>query len=329
MTSNGQAVQRISERRYKIFYQTTSDVEHDLLIQIDDDPLARVIAMIPSPLNTNLWLHIIPNLKFPYDVAIASDGKIVVSELFDHRVSVFDSNGVKLNEVGEYGDKEGQFGCPWGVALTKRDEIVLVDKNHSRIQLFTVDGKFLKSTSGKKGTRLGEFSRKIAGIAVHPRTDMIYVCDCDNNRIQILNSELTSIGEFGSFGCQMKETEETEAKFYRPFSLDFDDEDYVYIVDRYNSRIQKLTLEGKHVLNFGNEVLCDPQGLTVDRHAKKVYVSNWKDHSVAEFSTDGTFIKKVGGGSVTFRKPSGMAMDKNGRLYVTNHDNDFNCVKVL
>ena len=72
----------------------------------------------------------------------------------------------------------------------------------------------------------------------------MYVADYGNNRIQVLNRNLTFSHMFGSHGSN-------EGQFNYPCGVTIDDNTGdVYVADYWNHRIQKFTSDGKFVSIF-------------------------------------------------------------------------------
>jgi peptidylamidoglycolate lyase len=90
----------------------------------------------------------------PTDVAVAADGCIYVSDGYrNSRVVKFDSTGKYLFEWGTKGDGPGQFDIPHAIDLDDRGNVYVADRENSRVQVFTADGKFIRSwTDGSYGT---------------------------------------------------------------------------------------------------------------------------------------------------------------------------------
>ena len=64
-------------------------------------------------------------------------------------------------------------------------------------------------------------------------------------------------------------------EFDKPAGLAFDDDNNLYVVCRYNHRVQKLTVDGEFLLKFGDMGTADgqldcPLGITV--HNKRVHM---------------------------------------------------------
>jgi peptidylamidoglycolate lyase len=82
----------------------------------------------------------------PTDVAVAADGCFYVSDGYKNsRVVKFDSTGKYLLEWGTKGDGAGQFDIPHGIDLDAAGNVYVADRENNRIQVFTPDGKLLKT----------------------------------------------------------------------------------------------------------------------------------------------------------------------------------------
>ncbi|XP_019861261.1 PREDICTED: RING finger protein nhl-1-like, partial [Amphimedon queenslandica] len=104
------------------------------------------------------------------------------------------------------------------------------------------------------------------------------------------------------------------------------------IVHSYNTALvlaSKL-VNGKFVGQFGNKrfgpgQLNGPMGITTDTAATGlVYVSEWGNHRISVFTSDGNFVNKFGsmGRNVNqFDTPYGLAFNEDGTLYVCDFNN--------
>ena len=68
-----------------------------------------------------------------------------VSYFSGHCVKVFNKEGVFLHNIGSEGSGKGQFKWPSGLVVDAFDNLIVSDCENSRIQMFTLDGKFLTS----------------------------------------------------------------------------------------------------------------------------------------------------------------------------------------
>ena len=156
------------------------------------------------------------------------------------------------------------------------------------------------------------------GIAISPLKKRIYIADCDNHRVQVLNPDLTFCRSFGKGGTG-------DGEFKSPVDIAIDSEGLVYVTDYSNHRVQKFTHDGKHLSKFGSEgsgpgQLKSPAGIAVD-NAGLVYVSEYNNSRVSIFTSDGAFVrslgKEAGPNEDQFQNPHvGVTFDKDGLLYI-------------
>ena len=76
---------------------------------------------------------------------------------------------------------------PSGICISQNNVFVSQFDSH-RINMYELEGKLIKSV-GSEGNGKAQFKNPL-GLDVSDRTNNIYVCDCDNHRIQILTEEL-------------------------------------------------------------------------------------------------------------------------------------------
>ena len=99
----------------------------------------------------------------PTDIAIRPDGSFYVSDGYvNSRVAIFDKSGKWLQEWGKKGDGPGEFRNPHGLTFVRGSTDVLVaDRENSRLQLFDRIGTFKKQWVGAKDaqTTYGELYR--------------------------------------------------------------------------------------------------------------------------------------------------------------------------
>jgi peptidylamidoglycolate lyase len=89
----------------------------------------------------------------PTDIAIRKDGAFYVSDGYvNSRVALFDASGKHLQEWGKKGSAESQFSNPHGLALGPDGDVLVADRENSRIQLFDRQGVFKKQWLGAKAT---------------------------------------------------------------------------------------------------------------------------------------------------------------------------------
>ena len=113
----------------------------------------------------------------------------------------------------------------------------MCDTGNNRINIFLPDGKSLQCI-GTIGNGPLQFNGP-RGIAVHPHSNKIYyVTEYSNDRVQILNEDLTYFSTFGSKGSD-------NGQFKTPYDISFDSTGNVYVADTGNHRVQVFTANGE------------------------------------------------------------------------------------
>ena len=213
----------------------------------------------------------------------------------------------------------GKFDCPWGVAVNERNEIAVTDCSNNRVQIFSCNGKFIRSF-GKKGVKKGEFKCP-RGIA-YLNNGNIVVADTFNYRLQIFT-------ERGEYLAQIGSEEIPDHQFNSPAGLSVDNDGNIIVADSDNKLIKIFTPSGQFLRKFGGEdLLVDP--LHCIQKDQYFIVSDEGDDSIKVFNTDGDFLDKFGNegkGDVEFSAPYCLSVDKAEHLMVCDCRN--NIVQVL
>ena len=90
--------------------------------------------------------------------------------------------GEFLSVIGCYGDKNGQFNRPRGLAFNSNKLLYVVDGKNYRVQVFQEDNTFAFSF-GKRGNNPGQFQYPV-GIAIDPNNNVL-VTEGDANCIHL------------------------------------------------------------------------------------------------------------------------------------------------
>jgi DNA-binding beta-propeller fold protein YncE len=117
--------------------------------------------------------------------------------------------------------------------------------------------------------------------------------------------------------------------FYYPYSLVSDKDDFIYISDTRNDRIQKFTRDGQFVTKWGVKGNKEgefflPSGLAIDNKLGFIYVSDSGNHRIQKFTLNGQFEAAwgtKGTGAREFDYPYGLAADQSGFVYVADMNN--------
>lgn len=126
----------------------------------------------------------------PWDVAVAPDGTVFVSDTWNHRVQAFTSDGQFLTMWGYFGQAEtpDAFWGPRGLAIDANGRVYVADTGNKRIAIFEPDGTFV-AQFGSAGMDVGQFDEP-TGIAIG-LDGSIYVADTWNQRVQVFVPDST------------------------------------------------------------------------------------------------------------------------------------------
>jgi glucose/arabinose dehydrogenase len=175
----------------------------------------------------------VPRLSWPSDIVIdPSSGNVYVADTANHRISIYSSNGTSQGDFGRYGNDDGRFRSPEGVALDQEGNVYVADTANHRIQVFSNNGTFLAKW-GEYGDDDGRF-RSPEGVAVGPQGN-VYVADTENSRIQVFSNDGTFLAKWGSYG---RGEEEIEMRF--PEGVAVDQEENIYVTDSANNRVSVI-----------------------------------------------------------------------------------------
>ncbi|XP_069709821.1 E3 ubiquitin-protein ligase NHLRC1 [Phaenicophaeus curvirostris] len=142
------------------------------------------------------------DIKYALDVAVASDGHVVVTDGGDCAVKVFDFDGRGVLAV-----REG-FRLPWGLDATPEGEVMVTDSEAGALYRLTAD---FANGELKKCQMI--LSRLISprGVAVSPVSGAVVVIEhlkaqgpnSSSTRVKIFNTEMDLVGQMDSFGLNL------------------------------------------------------------------------------------------------------------------------------
>ena len=252
-------------------------------------------------------------LNGPWGVAVNDRDEIAVTELWNHRVSVYSSDGIHLRSFGGEGEENGELNQPSGIAFDNHGNIIAADCNNDRVQVFDRNGKFLRKF-GKHGT-LDHKLKSPEGLSINGQ-GYIIVSDRDNKLIKIFSSNGEYLGKFGGAGSLVS-----------PYHC-IQHGQYLIVSDCDDHSIKMFDVEGKFILKFGKQGNKDgefnePSYLSVNKQGLLMVCDSY-NHRVQVFELSGKFVAKFGSkGSERgeFNCPVSTASLSDGRIVVSDVKN--------
>ena len=163
------------------------------------------------------------------------------------------------------------------------------------------------------GSQPSDSMVKPYGIAVSS-TNQVYVADTAARRVFVFSPNTKTVSFLGENGA---------GKLAKPVGVAVDDRGVVFVADATLKRVFGYAADGTLAIAIGHDgELANPSGLAVDRANKRVYVADAAKHQIFCYSSeDGSTVRTIGKrGSEPgeFNFPTNLAVDRRGRLYVTD-----------
>ena len=268
----------------------------------------------------------------PHDLEFDSnDKRLYAVDRDGNRIQVFDKNGKFLFKFGEKGQGNGQFLVPYGLDVDVRGHVWVADRGNHRIQQFDSEGNFISkfgNSDGHPSSKPGKFDNP-RHVEVDKALKFVYVADSKNNRIQQFDINGTFVKAIGHFGSKLGE-------FDLPTTIEMDSRGNFFVNERGNERVQKFDNNWDPILAWGskgssNDQFCHMEHLALDKF-DNVYVTDPQsdpgcsmEPRVLKFDNNGTFITKFGSVGTEpgqFRDPEHLAVDNEGKVYVSDRKNN-------
>jgi len=269
----------------------------------------------------------------PRGMAFGPDGSLYVVDMRNARVEQFAADGTFIRQFGSLGHNDGQLWResnrgPTGIAVGADGAVYVADTWNYRVQKFTADGQFVAKwgtyvnlVTGQAGAdRTGLYGPR--GIALDPNGDL-YVTDTGNARVVVYGPDGTFRREFGTKGTGPNQFDE-------PVGIAVSaDGTRVYVADSTNARISVFDAQGQPVAQWA---VADWKGksyyepyLALDANGQ-LYTTSSMTRQVLKFNASGQIVARSSGGTAAadaFTAPFGIAIDKSGRIYVSDGTKNF------
>ena len=254
----------------------------------------------------------------PWGVAVNPKDEIAVSEVGNHRVQIFASDGSYLRSFGKKGNQQGEFDSPCGISF-HNDKIIVADCRNHRVQLFSDQGYYFNQFGGEGS--LGYQLQFPRGLSID-RDGNIIVADSGNKLIKIFSLDGRFLRTIG-----------TKGSLIDPVHC-IQQDNFLIVSDRGDDCIKVFNREGNFLYKFGNKgkgdgEFDDPRCLSVDR-AGHLLVCDSSNHRVKVFNLRGEFVTKFGvcaSRKGEFTSPFSTAVLSDGKILVSEFYN--HCVQIF
>jgi DNA-binding beta-propeller fold protein YncE len=265
-------------------------------------------------------------------IVVPEPGRVI--HVATHNVVEFDVRGAKpklIRIVGSQGSGPGQMDGPEGISRDANGDLYVTDEHNLRVNVFDAEGRFLRSwpvpqdlqcvtvwqdrvyVSQNKRNYIAVYSKdgvekfRIGHEALFPIVLTVTIPAAVVGLVVLMAMRkpkaallaTAAILAAAGIGCGLDHLRHDRPGEYRlPDCMAVSpDQRELFIVDRWNNRIQVTDLDGKFKRLFGKRgsapgELLDPKQLAFDPDGN-LWVADSGNHRLQVFTRDGTFLKVV------------------------------------
>lgn len=260
------------------------------------------------------------------------------------------------HDFGGDGGRATAAALDWPASVTtdSAGNLYIADQHNNRIRRVDRDGMITTFAGNGQHSFGGNGGRATAAALDYPSglaldaAGNLYIADQHNSQVRVVRSggiiEAFAGAGAASFGGDGGPA--SRAALDWPTGLAVDAQGTVYITDQFNGRIRRVdrngtitTYAGDGRSTFagdggpaGRASLNHPADIALDA-AGNLYIADQKNHRIRRVSPDGIITTVAGTGTAGFSgdggpaaqaalsRPSGVAVDAQGNLYIADHDN--------
>lgn len=250
-------------------------------------------------------------MKQPRDAVVDGYGALFVSDSQAHQIDKYNSRDRHIKRIGTQGVRAGEFEQPTHMAIDHQQRLVVVDAGNHRLQLYDLDGQWLKSID--KLLVKGKITAMLKRLLGHDPTwapqsvttgpdGRVYVLDStgviyrlnDQDQPEIISSRIKSgyhdlaIGEAAAGPTQ---------------------ERFMDMVNQAAGQIDKQNLEGQVLYSYTGSQAYQPAHIETGPLGN-MWITDSKKHRIQVFGPFGNLLASLGqfgGGQGEFDRPQGMA----------------------
>jgi sugar lactone lactonase YvrE len=233
---------------------------------------------------------------------------------------------------------EAQFNTPSGIVIDKDGNLIIADTSNNRIRKLSTEGRVSTiAGSGPAGFKDGaageaQFDGPL-GVAVDKQGN-IFVADAYNDRIRKITTDGNVISVAGAGVPGFADGDAASAMFDTPSGIAIDKDGNAFVADTGNGAIRKITPQGEITTIAGRDektavALGRPIGIVIT-HDGFLFVADAGSNQIVRIAPEANMDSYAGrfagfadglGLNASFNAPSGMAMGRDGVLYVADAQN--------
>ena len=246
-------------------------------------------------------------LKHPWGVAVNEQDEIAVSDVGNHKIHLFKSDGTHIRSFGGEGEQHGEFDWPSGTAYHD-DNIIVAEQGNHRVQVLSRQGGYLRHF-GEQGSLDHQLNLPF-GLSIDSDGNII-VADRKNKLIKIFSADGQFLHKLGS-----------EGSFTKPYHC-IQHDNYLIVSDKGDHSIKLFDRKGNFFYKFGKKGNADgefnePHCMLMNK-AGHLMVCDSENHRVQVFELSGKFVAKFGtegSGMGEFNLPLSAAVLSDGKIVV-------------
>ncbi|MFE0062741.1 hypothetical protein [Streptomyces sp. NPDC059003] len=243
---------------------------------------------------------------------------------------------------------------PHGVAVDKKGNLYIADSNNHRVRKVTPNGTITTiAGTGQRGY-ISDGGPAVAtslnyplGVAVDDAGN-VYIGDAHNHRVRKVTPDgrITTVAGNGTAGYVSDGGPAIATPLHYPWGVAVDKAGNLYIGDRHNHRVRKVTPNGNITTVAGNGTagyvsdggpaiatrLHYPAGVAVDGEGN-LYIADGHNQRIRKVTPNGLITTVAGNGTGGYVSdggpalatrlyyPYGVTVDEGGSLYIADHSN--------
>ena len=291
-------------------------------------------------------------------ITIDEEGNVYIAMREHNMISRIDTKGMMTGyagsgESGFSGDGgpaiKANFKTPAGLAFDPKGNLYIADRENHRIRKIDTSGNISTFAgigeagfSGDDGPAVKARLNLPSGVATDKKGNL-YISDRSNDRIRVVDKKgvIRTYAGSGVAGFQGDAGPALKAQLDKPFGIALDEAENLYIADRNNNRVRKVSPEGIITTVAGDggfffmgdngpayrASVAAPTGVSVDKKGN-LYIADRNNNRIRLVdklgmirTVAGTGQQDYNGESETAREtnlylPFGLTVDLNGNLLV-------------